>query len=73
MKKKNYKEVYKKKLYKMDLRISLLNFNFVMIHIIYKILVVIKNHMNYLKDNVFEFFFKKYNRLFLKNINFHNI
>ena len=47
----------------MDLRISLLNFNFVMIHIIHKILVLIKNHMNDLKDNIFEFFFKKYNRL----------
>ena len=29
------------------LRISLLNFNFVMIHIIRKILVQIKNHMNH--------------------------
>ena len=53
----------------MDLRISLLNFNFVMIHVIYKILVFTKNHMNYLKNNIFEFFFKKYNRLsfFFKN------
>ena len=53
----------------MDLRISLLNFNFVMIHVIYKILLFTKNHMNYLKNNIFEFFFKKYNRLsfFLKN------
>ena len=53
----------------MDLRISLLNFNFIMIHVIYKILVFTKNHMNYLKNNIFEFFFKKYNRLsfFLKN------
>ena len=60
----------------MDLRISLLNFNFVMIHIIHKILVLIKNHMNYLKDNIFEFFFKKYNRVlfFLKKFCFiiHN-
>ena len=71
--KKNYKEGYKKKLYKIDLRISLLKFNFTMIHIIYEILVLIKNHMNYLKDNVLEFFFKRCNRLFLKNINFHNI
>ena len=53
----------------MDLKISLLNFNFDMIYIIHKILVLIKNHLNYLKDNIFEFFFKKYNRLlfFLKN------
>ena len=47
----------------MDLKISLLNFNFDMIYIIHKILVLIKNHLNYLKDNIFEFFFKKYNRL----------
>ena len=43
------KKAYKK----MDLRIPFLNFNFVMIHIIHKISVLIKNHMNYLKDNVF--------------------
>ena len=55
----------------MDLRISLLNFNFVMIHIFHKILVLIKNHMHYLKDNILEFFFKKYNRLlFSKKIIF---
>ena len=48
-----------------DLRISLSNFNFFMIHMIYKVLVMIKNHLNYLNDNVFECFFKKYNRLLL--------
>ena len=37
-----------------------------MIYIIHKILVLIKNHLNYLKDNIFECFLKKYNRLFLK-------
>ena len=47
----------------MDLRISLLNFNFVMIHIIHIILVFIKSSNIYLKDNFYEFFFKKYNRL----------
>ena len=59
----------------MDGRILLLNFSIVMIHIIQKILVLIKNYMNYLKDYIFEFFFKKYNRLlFFKKINFfHNI
>ena len=46
-----------------DLRMSLLNVNFVMIYIIHKILVLIKNNLNYLKDNIFEYFFKKYNRL----------
>ena len=42
----------------MDSRISLLNFNFVVIYIIHKILVLIKNPMIYLKDNIFEFFSK---------------
>ena len=59
----------------MDLGILLLNFNFAMIYIIHKILVLIKNHINYLKDNISEFFFKKYNRLLFLNetIFFHNI
>ena len=48
----------------MDLRTSLLNFNFVMINIIHNILLLIKNDMNYLKYNIFELFFKKYNRHF---------
>ena len=42
---------------KMNLRISLL-FNFVMVYLIYKILLLIKSHMNYLKDNLFEFFLR---------------
>ena len=33
-----------------------------MIYIIHKILLN-KNHLNYFKDNIFECFFKKYNRL----------
>ena len=53
-----------------DLRMSLLNFNFVMIYIIHKILALLKNHLNYLKGNIFECFFKKYNKLlFQKKIN----
>ena len=48
------------------LGMSLLNVKFVMIHLIEKILVLIKNHINYLKDNIFECFFKKYNRFFFK-------
>ena len=43
----------------------LLNFNFVMIHIIHKMLVLLKNHLNYLKDNTSQCFFKEYNRLLL--------
>ena len=41
----------------MDLKISLLNFNFVMIYIIHKILTLPKNYLNYLKHNIFECFF----------------
>ena len=42
-----------------------LNFNFVMIYIIHKILVLLKNHLNYFKDSIFECFFKEYNRILL--------
>ena len=45
-----------------DLKISLLNFIFVMIYIIHKILVLHKNHLNYFKD-IFKCIFKEYNRL----------
>ena len=49
----------------------MLNFNFAMIYIIHKILVLIKNRLNYPKDNIFDFFLKKYNRLlFFKKIFF---
>ena len=41
----------------------LLSFNFVMIYIIHKMLVLLKNHLNYFKDSIFEYFFKKYERL----------
>ena len=47
-----------------DFKLLLLNFNFVMIYIIHKILVLLKNHLNNFKDNIFECFFEKYNRLF---------
>ena len=41
----------------------LLSFNFAMFYIIHKMLLLLKNHWNYLKDNIFKCFFKKYNRL----------
>ena len=50
-----------------DLRIPLLSSSFVMTYIIDKTLVLIKNNLNYLQDNTFEWFCKKYNRVF------HNI
>ena len=46
-----------------DLKISLLNFNFLMIYIIHKILELLKNHLSYLID-IFECFFKKYIKIF---------
>ena len=42
-------------------------------------LVLLKNHLNYLKDNIFEWFFRKYNFLdiyiyiYIIYIFFHNI
>ena len=38
---------------------SLLNFNCGMVYIIHKILVLRKNRLNYLKDNILKCFFKK--------------
>ena len=46
-----------------DFRMSRLDLNFVMIYIIHKILMLIKNNLNYLKDSIFNCFFKEYNRL----------
>ena len=49
------------------LKISISNFNFVMIYIIHKLLVWLKNKLNYLYDSiskVYNTFFKVYNRLF---------
>ena len=44
---------------------SLLDFNFAMIYIIHEMLVLLKNNLNYLKDNILECFFKEYNRLLI--------
>ena len=52
-----------------DLKMLLLNFSFVMIYIIKKMLVLLKNHMNYLKDNIFECLYKKYHRFFFFFLN----
>ena len=42
---------------------TLLNFNFVMIYIIHNVLVLHKNHLNYVKHNALKCFLKEYNRL----------
>ena len=76
--KKNYKKVYIKIDLLQDLKSSRLNFSFVMIYVIDKKLALISIFsisivsMNYLKDNIFECFFKKYNILlvFLKKLRF---
>ena len=39
-----------------DLKVQVLNFSFIMIYTTHKILVLIENHLNYLKDNIFECF-----------------
>ena len=49
-----------------DLKMSLLNFNFVMIYIIHKMLILLEHHANYFKDSIFECFFKQYNSLLEK-------
>ena len=43
-----------------------------MAYAVHKLLVFLKNHLDYLKHNIFECFFKKYNGLkfFFKNIFF---
>ena len=47
-----------------DLKMSLLSFNFFMIYVIHKMLLLLKFFLNYLKKNFFERFYKKYKRLF---------
>ena len=58
-----------------DLKMSLLNFSIVMIYIIHKILVLLKNHLNYIKDNIVECFLRSIIDFyfFYKNNFFHNI
>ena len=47
-----------------DLKMPLLKFSFIVVYIIHKMLVLLKNHLNYLKDSIFVCFLKKYNTLF---------
>ena len=39
-----------------DLKMSFLNFNFAMIYVIHKMLVLLENHLNYIKVSTFECF-----------------
>ena len=43
---------------------SLLNFNLVMM--IHKMLVLLENYLDFLKDSIFECFFKEFHRLLFK-------
>ena len=59
-----------------DSKKLLLNVSFVMIHIIRKMLALLKNHLTYLQGNIFKCVFKKHNKqLFFKKKHnfFHNI
>ena len=58
-----------------DSKKLLLNVSFVMIHIIRKMLALLKNHLTYLQGNIFKCVFKKHNKLlfFKKNIIFFKI
>ena len=49
-----------------DLKMTLLNFNLVMIYIIHKMLVLLKNHQNYSKESISECF-KEHNIIFFSN------
>ena len=44
-----------------DLMILLLDFEFAIIYVIDKILVLLENHLNYFKESIFEFCFQEYN------------
>ena len=47
------------------LKMSLLNFSFIMIYTVQKLLVLIKSRLNDLKDNISEWFFKEYGILLI--------
>ena len=70
---KNYKKNFKKMVLLEDPKMSLLNFNFVMIDIYQKMLILIKINLNYLKDSISDFFFKEHARLLIFEKKIHSI
>ena len=42
---------------------TLLNFNFTMIYIIHKILVLLKNQLDHLQNSIFKCFLQEYNKI----------
>ena len=68
MKRKLFKKIQKKQYLLEDSKIRLLNFDFVMIYIIHKMFVLLKNNLNYFKDTIFECFLRSITDFyFLKN------
>ena len=70
--KKIIRNIFKKKLKRIDLKMSFLSFSFIMIYIIHKMLVLLKNNLNYLKDNAFKCFLRSIID-FSKKLFFYNI
>ena len=56
-----------------DIKMSLLSFNFVMIYIIHKMLLLLKNHVNYLRNSIFECFLRRVIFFLLKKAFFLNM
>ena len=52
---------------------SVLNFNFIMIYKIHKMLILLENHRNYLKDSIFECILRSMIDFFEKINFFHDI
>ena len=52
---------------------SLLNLNFVMIYIIHKMLLLLKNHVYYLRNSIFECFLRSVIFFFFKHFSKHEI
>ena len=56
-----------------DLKMSLLSVDFSMIYIIHKMFPLLKHHLNYLQDSIFECFLRstKINTIFFNNFSQH--
>ena len=59
--KKGYKKIIRNR-YTRRFKNSAFNYNFVTIYITHKMLELLKNHLNFIKDSITKCFFKGYNR-----------
>ena len=59
--KKGYKKIIRNR-YTRRFKNSTFNYNFVIIYITHKMLELLKNHLNFMKDSITKCFFKGYNR-----------